>query len=303
MALTGGPVPLFPGEQKDFVKTLDATRRGLLTVYRSVIIGAIIVVTLFAVFLYFQIQHDAFRSFLLFYFGIVFLIFLAWAFGQLATTRRAQTENDLLDIELKKQEQGPVKTYTLEIGNAPGGEPGSPGTTSPDQISRSHSLNLQVGNIPFEPEPIDDGLLALADEYVRQGKGMEWVCGVMSPKYAELGTVGREDYRAFFQASLDAWRAKVYGRAASATQTPAAPTLAAPAPPPRSLSPSSGTPFERASFDRAFPRAPSPSQHAQDQPPRGLFTKAEVLVFMVVFLSVCAAIITALIVFRGLQPE
>ncbi|MGH9651482.1 MAG: hypothetical protein ACRD3I_13570, partial [Terriglobales bacterium] len=252
----------------------------------------IVVVTVFAVFLYFKIQHDAFRNFLLFYFGIVFLIFLAWAFGQLATTRRAQTEDDLLDIELKKQEEGPVKTYTLQIGNAPSGGQAGPGTAPSGQISESHSFNLQVGNIPIEP--IDEGLLALADEYVRQGKGIEWVCGVMSPKYAELSTVGREAYRAFFQASLDAWRAKVYGSTPSS-----APTPAAPAPSPQSF----GTSFEAPRFDRAFPRAPSPATPKEDQPPRGLFTKAEVLVFVVVFLAVCAAIVTALILFRGVQPE
>ncbi len=287
-------MPLSPEERQDFLKTLDATRRGLLTVYRYVILGVIVVVTVFAVFLYFQIQNDAFRGFLMFYFGIVFLIFLFWAFGQLAATRQAQSEDHLLDIELKKHEEGPVKTYTLRIGNAPAAEPAGAETPSPGEISGSHSFKLQGGNLPFEPEPINEGLLALADEYIRQGKSVEWVCGVISPKYQELGTVGREAYRAFFQSSLDAWRAKAYGSAASAAQTPTAA-----APPPETLEKTS---FEPPQFDRAFPRAPSPSQHSQDQPPRGLFTKAEVIVFVVVFLSVCAAIITALIVFRGVQP-
>jgi hypothetical protein len=63
------------------------------------------------------------------------------------------------------------------------------------------------------------------------------------------------------------------------------------------------TSFERPQFDRAFDRAPSPAAPKEHQPARGLFTKAEVLVFVVVFLSVCAAIITALILFQGATAE
>jgi Ca2+/Na+ antiporter len=293
-------MPLSPEEQKDLLKTLDSTRRGLLTVYRSIIIAVIAVVTVFAVFLYFKIQNDAFRGFLTFYFGILFLIFLFWAFGQLAATRRSPSEEDLLDIELKKQEAGPVKTYTLRIGNAPAAEAASPAPTS-GEISGSHSFKLQVGNLPIEPEPIDEGLLALADEYVRQGKSLEWVCGVLSPKYRELGTVGQEAYRAFFQASLEAWRAKAYGSTATpAAEAPIPPVATPTAPTSDALG---KTAFERPHFDRAFDRAPSPAAPKEHQPARGLFTKAEVLVFVVVFLSVCAAIITALILFQGATAE
>lgn len=294
-------MPLSPEDQKDLLKTLDATRRGLLTVYRSVILAVIAVVTVFAIFLYFKIQNDAFRGFLTFYFGILFLIFLFWAFGQLAATRRSQSEEDLLDIELKKQEAGPVKTYTLRIGNAPAAAPADPTMPSSGEISGSHSFKLQPGNLPFEPEPIDEGLLALADEYVRQGKSMEWVCGVLSTKYRELGTVGQEAYRAFFQASLEAWRAKAYGSTAAPAEE--APASLAP-PPPVSAPETFGTsPFERPHFDRAFERGPTPTTPKESPATRGLFTKAEALVFVVVFLSVCAVIITALILFQGAPAE
>lgn len=295
-------MPLSPEEQKDLLKTLDATRRGLLTVYRSVILAVIAVVTVFAVFLYFKIQNDTFRGFLTFYFGILFLIFLFWAFGQLAATRQSPSEEDLLDIELKKHEAGPVKTYTLRIGNAPPAGTAGPAPTS-GEVGGSHSFKLQAGNLPFEP--IDEGLLALADEYLRQGKSMEWVCGVLSPKYKELGTVGQEAYRAFFQASLEAWRAKAYGAAVPAPQTlvgaPAS-VPAAPVPPEPASGSVGGTSFERPRFDRAFERGPTPTTPKESPAARGLFTKAEVLVFVVVFLSVCAAIITALIVYRNGQP-
>ncbi|HXE90659.1 MAG TPA: hypothetical protein VNK82_06815 [Terriglobales bacterium] len=285
-----------PEEQKDFLKTLDDTRRGLLTVYRSIIIAVIAVVTVFAIFLYFKIQNDAFRGFLTFYFGILFLIFMFWAFGQLAVTRRTVSEDDLLDIELKKFEQGPVKTYTLRIGNAPT-ETASPATSSSGEISGSHTFKLQLGNLPFEPEPIDDGLFALADEYVRQGKSLEWVCGVLSSKYRELGTVGQEAYRAFFQASLEAWRAKAYGSAPAGVVS--APEDRSPQAPEAFGTAS----FERPQFDRAFERASPPSTPKENRPKRGLFTKAEMLVFLVVFLSVCAALITAFIVFQRMPAE
>src|SRR5438477_11238132 len=80
-----------PEDRTKFRRELDTTESRLLVFYKYLLYFLIVSVTLLAVAFHHSVAKDAFRDFLRHYDGILYLIFLAWAVGQLFSVRSRQS--------------------------------------------------------------------------------------------------------------------------------------------------------------------------------------------------------------------
>jgi len=80
-----------PEDRRKFLSALDTTESRLLVFYKYLLYFLIVSVTLLAVAFHHSVAKDAFRDFLRLYGGILYLIFLAWAVGQLFAVRSRQS--------------------------------------------------------------------------------------------------------------------------------------------------------------------------------------------------------------------
>ena len=80
-----------PEDRRKFLRGLDDTESVLLIFYKYLLYLLIPSVTLLAALFFRSVSNDSFRDFLRIYGGILYLIFLAWAVGQLFAIRNRQS--------------------------------------------------------------------------------------------------------------------------------------------------------------------------------------------------------------------
>jgi hypothetical protein len=79
-------------------RQIEQVSRGLANVFSYVIGGIIVVVTIFAVYLYNQFSRDPNHAFLTAYFGVGYVVFLLFSGGLFLSLRRRSRE-DFYDTE------------------------------------------------------------------------------------------------------------------------------------------------------------------------------------------------------------
>jgi hypothetical protein len=82
-----------PEDRRKFLRGLDDTESVLLIFYKYLLYLLIPSVTLLAALFFRSVSNDSFRDFLRIYGGILYLIFLAWAVGQLFAIRKGSRED------------------------------------------------------------------------------------------------------------------------------------------------------------------------------------------------------------------
>ena len=80
-----------PEDRRKFLRALDETESRLLVFYEYLLYFLIVAVTVLAFFFYRGVANDAFRDFLRIYGSVLYLIFLAWAVGQLFVIRKRRS--------------------------------------------------------------------------------------------------------------------------------------------------------------------------------------------------------------------
>src|SRR2546427_7472155 len=97
-----------PEDRRKFLSALDTTESRLLVFYKYLLYFLIVSVSLLAVAFHHSVAKDAFRDFLRLYGGILYLIFLAWAVGQLFAVRSRQSRGPSgWNAPSRRQSRGP----------------------------------------------------------------------------------------------------------------------------------------------------------------------------------------------------
>jgi len=78
--------------RSSFVKQLDEVQIGLQTVYQYLLWFVLLASTVFIIYFFATLKHDSSRDFLLFYFGVGYLVVAGWAIGGIWSTRRQQSD-------------------------------------------------------------------------------------------------------------------------------------------------------------------------------------------------------------------
>ena len=136
-------------------RQIEQVSRGLANVFSYVIAGIIVVVTIFAVYLYNQFSRDPNHAFLTAYFGVGYVVFLLFSGGLFLSLRR-RTREDFYDTDdsaslnisfdsetIQGPGGAPGKRYSIHFG---AGDPAS-GAGSPQGQGSSAGFSFQFGDV------------------------------------------------------------------------------------------------------------------------------------------------------------
>jgi hypothetical protein len=161
------------GERSEFVQRLDAVDRVATSVYEVMIYVAIAGMTGLAVFFYLVIRDDYWRDFLLLYGGVVYLIGMLWATGQLYWIRRRRAGEPAKSIRSALSQLGSKMQFKVE--------------TSEPQVFR-----------------LDDAALERAAQHIASGGTLDEACALVVPQYAGMNRVMKGILRKAVEAALAA---------------------------------------------------------------------------------------------------
>jgi hypothetical protein len=173
---------------------LDDVQRGLRSVYRYLIYVLILVVTGFAIVIFRAIQHDANRAFLNLYCGIAYLVFLAWAIGQLRALRPRPPEPPLFDAEFGKDKDTGAWEFSFRLG-----DPGRVAASGAEPLT--FHFGTQLSSLPKEDRP-DEAALTIAHVQLAEGKDLDTVCAGLNPRYRGWSAPEQAVYKAYVNGAL-----------------------------------------------------------------------------------------------------
>ena len=154
------------------LEKLDAVDRVVTSVYEYMIYAAIAGMTGLAVFFYRVLADDPSRDFLIFYGGVLYLLGMLWAAGQLWYVRRRRS-----------------------------GEPARSIQSALSQLASKVEINFET-----EPETftLDDAALARVAQHVAAGGTIDEACALVIPQYAGMNGIVKGILRKAVEAALEA---------------------------------------------------------------------------------------------------
>ena len=241
-----------PEDRRKFLRGLDDTESVLLIFYKYLLYLLIPSVTLLAALFFRSVSNDSFRDFLRIYGGIVYLIFLAWAVGQLFAIRNRQSRgpsgwntpspgDPKIKVKFSKDPETGARGFTFRFGL------GTPGSNSSTKTMR---IGLSASSVA-EEDKLDDAALVQADAYVTAGSGLDMICRLLNPRYKDWSSPQQQVYRAYLENQLELRRMAASQVDETLASAPASETHAVQIPPPETTSshfPEAETPKSRQSL-------------------------------------------------------
>ena len=157
----------------EIVREIDAADRVVTRVYEYLIYAAIAGMTGLAVYFYLVIRDDYWRDFLLLYGGVVYLIGMLWASGQLWSVRRRRSGEPARSIQSALSQLGSKIEFNIE-------------TAEPQVFS------------------LDDAALERAQQHVAAGGTVDEACALVIPQYAGMNGIMKGILRKAVEAALEA---------------------------------------------------------------------------------------------------
>jgi hypothetical protein len=133
--LTARPQPR--PETLRMLAKLDSVESTFVEIYKYLLIIALALGSVFIVWFFINVQNDAERSFLRFYFGVAYLVLVFWVVGNLVMIKRRQAQRALADMA---QSVSPVTEPAIRASVDPA--PVADVKTSPSQGARMTPLGL-----------------------------------------------------------------------------------------------------------------------------------------------------------------
>jgi hypothetical protein len=214
-----------PEDRRKFLHALDETESRLLVFYEYLLYFLIVAVTVLAVFFYRSIANDAFRDFLRIYGSILYLIFLAWAVGQLFVIRKRQLRaasggntpspgDPKIAMDFSKDPDTGARRFSFQF---------NPGPQSTGKAPRTMRFGFSASSVADE-DKLDETALAQAQAYVESGSSLDMICRLFNPRYKDWTSPEQQFYRGYLHAEIELRKLS-----ASQTTETAAPPVAAPA--------------------------------------------------------------------------
>jgi len=196
-----------PEDRRKFLRGLDDTESVLLIFYKYLLYLLIPSVTLLAALFFRSVSNDSFRDFLRIYCGILYLIFLAWAVGQLFAIRNRQSRgpsgwntpspgDPKIKVKFSKDPETGARGFSFNFGF------GTPGSSSSTKTMR---IGLSASSVADE-DKLDDAALVQADPYVTAGSGLDMICRLLNPRYKDWSSPQQQVYRAYLENQLELQR-------------------------------------------------------------------------------------------------
>ena len=193
-----------PEDRRKFLRGLDDTEGVLLVFYKYLLYVLIPSVTLLAVLFFRSVSSDSFRDSLRIYGCILYVIFLAWAVGQLFAIRSGQSRgpsgwntpspgNPKIKMKFSKDSESGARGFSFQFGL------GTPGASSSTKTIR---IGLSASSVA-EENKLDDAALVQADAYVTAGSGLDMVCRLLNPRYKDWSSPQQQVYRAYLENQLE----------------------------------------------------------------------------------------------------
>ncbi len=165
---------LRPEARTQLVRELDAVDRVVTSIYEYLIYFAIAAMTGLAAFFYLILQDDPSRDFLIFYGGVLYLLGMLWATGQLWYVRRRRS-----------------------------GEPARGIHSALSQLGSKIEFNIETEPQVFS---LDDAALERAAQHLASGGTLDEACALVVPGYADMNGIVKGILRKAVEAALDARR-------------------------------------------------------------------------------------------------
>ncbi len=193
-----------PEDRRKFLRGLDDAESTLPVFYKYPLYVLIPSVTLLAAYFYRAVSNDSFRDFLRIYGGIMYLIFLVWAVGQLFAIRSRQSRgpsgwntpspgDPKIKVKFSKDPETSARGFTFRFGL------GTPGSNSSTKTMR---IGISASSVA-EEDKLDDAALVQADAYVTAGSGLDMVCRLLNPRYKDWSSPQQQVYRAYLENQLE----------------------------------------------------------------------------------------------------
>jgi hypothetical protein len=233
-------------------------------------------VTLLAIVFYHSITKDAFRDFLRLYGGVLYLIFLAWAVGQLfaihnrqsrgpSGSRSSSSSDPKIAMKFAKDPETGMRRSSFEFGS--GGPP-----------SKYSAKTMQVGfsaSSLADEDKLDKASLAQADAYITAGASLDFISRMLNPRYKDWSSPQQQLYQTYLQGQIEL-------RAGLTPQQHGAPDSARAA----------GSPSDAEYF---------PSPEAETPKSRKRWLALSQLIILFIFLTILAIVLVAMFVARGVK--
>jgi hypothetical protein len=266
-----------PEDRRKFLRALDSTESSLLVFYKYLLYFLLVSVTVVALLFYRSIEKDAFPDFLRLYGGIVYLIFLAWAVGQLFAIRSRQSRgpsgwnapspgDPKIAINFAKDPDTGARRFSFQFGSGP-----PPSNDS----AKTMRIGFSASSVADE-DKLDEATLSQAEAYVSSGADLDTVSRLFNPRYKDWSPAQQQVYRAYLQGQVELRKISV-------------PQMNPTSPP----ADESGVPPEVASLS-----LPEAETHQQRQP---FFTLSQIMTFAVFFAILLAAFLTASFFFQRMK--
>jgi len=170
-----------PEDRRKFLSALDTTESRLLVFYKYLLYFLIVSVTLLAVAFHHSVAKDAFRDFLRLYGGILYLIFLAWAVGQLFAVRSRQSRgpsgwnapspgDPKIAIKFAKEPETEARRFSFQFGS---------GTPPSNYSAKTVDIGFAASSLADE-DKLDEASLAQADAYITTGAGLDTISRLLN---------------------------------------------------------------------------------------------------------------------------
>lgn len=193
-----------PEDRRKFLRALSATESGLLVFYQYALYFLIAGVTVLAVFFYRAVANDAFRDFLRIYGSILYLIFLAWAVGQLFVIRKRQSRaasgwdvplpgDPKTAMDFSKDPDTGARRFSFQFHSGP------QSTGEPPKTVR---FGFSASSVADE-DKLDDTALAQAQVCLENGSSLDMICRQFNPRYQDWSSPQQQFYRGYLQGEIE----------------------------------------------------------------------------------------------------
>ena len=271
-----------PEDRRKFLSALDTTESRLLVFYKYLLYFLIVSVTLLAVAFHHSVAKDAFRDFLRLYGGILYLIFLAWAVGQLFAVRSRQSRgpsgwnapspgDPKIAIKFAKEPETEARRFSFQFGS---------GTPPSNYSAKTVDIGFAASSLADE-DKLDEASLAQADAYITTGAGLDTISRLLNPRYKDWSSPQQQVYRAYLQGQIELRKTPTSQGNETFTSALAGESQAQKIPP-------ESIPFPSSEAETPKSRQP-------------LFTLAQVMTFFIFFTILAAALLMGLFFARGVK--
>jgi hypothetical protein len=197
-------VAWLPEDRRKFLRALDETESRLLIFYEYLLYFLIVAVTLLAFFFYRGVANDAFRDFLRIYGSVLYLIFLAWAVGQLFVIRKRQSRaasgwnlpspgDPKIAMDFSKDPDTGARRFSFQFGSGP---------QSTGEAPKTMRFGFSASSVADE-DKLDDAALAQAEAYVDAGSSLDTICRLLKPRYKDWSSPQQQIYRGYLQNQIE----------------------------------------------------------------------------------------------------